>query len=72
MPMPGRLYYGAHISDEMKVRYNPRRVMEFTSPTASILETDNSYQTTHSQRVCVHFLPGRNVQIYVGGQTYVA
>jgi hypothetical protein len=46
--------------------------MEFTSPTASILETDNSYQTTHSQRVCVHFLPGRNVQIYVGGQTYVA
>jgi hypothetical protein len=72
VPMPGHLSYIIHMSDEMKVRYNPQRVMEFASPTASILETDNSYQTTHSQRVYVIFLPRRDVQTHVGGQPYVA
>ena len=72
VPTPGRSSYIVYMSDEMKVRYNPRRVMEFASPTASILETDNSYQTTHSQRVYVLLLPRRDVQTLVGGQPYVA
>ena len=72
VPMPGHLSSIIHMSDAMKIRYNSQRVMEFASPTASILETDNSYQTTHIQGVCVLVLPGRDVQTLVGGQPYVA